>query len=87
MLITTQDLRHIGDILSVIEDKVEYLNLDILEVRSVFVTRRSLADQMQITGLKDNIERLSNLPDIPFDDEYALSCRAGRLATIWTSAL
>lgn len=38
-----------------------------------------MADHTQITGLKESIERLSSLQEIPFNDEHALVRRAGRI--------
>ena len=42
-----------------------------------------MTDRTQITGLKDSVELLSSLPEIPFDDEYGLVPHARRIIAIW----
>jgi len=66
-----QALGHISNVLSIIEDKIEYIRADIIEM----------------TGLKDSIERLSSSTDIPFEDEYGLVHHAGRIMAIWERAV
>jgi hypothetical protein len=38
---------------------------------------------MQTTGLKNSLELLSRLSDVPFGDEHELVRRAGGISAIW----
>jgi hypothetical protein len=84
----TQDLRHLSDVLDSIQDKIERIGADVLEVRNALAHLNSgWLTQTQITGLKSSLERLSSLPEVPFDDEYELVRRAGRIHAMWKGVL
>jgi hypothetical protein len=56
-------------------------------VSGVNISRRSVTDGTQITGLKDSIGRLSSLREIPFEDEHGLVHRARRIMAVWERAV